>query len=89
MNSYIPEIVSGCAECRLQEFNQRATEEQLGIAPIDYAALLKTFAELGVNGLNNGLSIEENLVLFNTINTEEAIGLILMGLARCKIKSVV
>jgi len=72
-------------ELLLQEFNQRVAEEQLGIAPIDYAELLKTFAEFGVNGLNNGLSIEENLVLFSTINTEEAIGLIMMGLARIQL----
>jgi len=72
-------------ELLLQELNKRFAEQQLDIAPIHYTELLKTFAEFGVNGLNNGLSIEENLVLFSTINTEEAIGLILMGLARIKL----
>jgi hypothetical protein len=72
-------------EILLQEFNLRIAEQQLDIAPIDYESLTKIFAKFGVNGLNNGLSNEENLALFNTINTEEAIGLILMGLARIQL----
>ena len=40
----------------------------------------KDFADSGIIGLNNGLSDEENLVLFSTVNTEEAFGLIMRGL---------
>lgn len=72
-------------ELLLQEFNQRIAEQQLDIAPIDYEVLRKTFAVFGISGLNNGLSNEENLVLFSTINTEEAIGLIMIGLARIQL----
>jgi hypothetical protein len=44
----------------------------------------KTFAEIGLSSLNNGLTDEENSTLFATINNEEAIGLILTGLSRIK-----
>ena len=87
-----PETLTKSYQCRnesyktlLQEFNQRIAEQQLDQAPIDYQALVKSFAEIGINGLNNGLTDQENRVLFTTINAEEAIGLILTGLARIKL----
>ena len=60
----------------------RIAWEQLDLELTDYQALNKTFAGIGIRGLNNGLSDEENLALFTTINAEEAIGLIMIGLAR-------
>ncbi len=66
----------------LQEYNHKIADQQLDLEPIDYQALNKAFAEIGIKGLNNGLTNEENLELFSTVNAEEAIGLIMMGLAR-------
>ncbi len=65
----------------LEDYNQHIEQQQLPLAPIDYAALTKIFADFGVNSLNNGLSNDENNRLFVTVNHEEAIGLIMMGLA--------
>ncbi len=84
-----PEALTESYQCRnepyktlLQEYNHRIADQQLDLTPIDYQALCKTFAEIGIRGLNNGLSDEENLVLFTTNNTEQAIGLILTGLTK-------
>ena len=89
-----PEALTESYQCRnesyktlLQEFNQRISEQQLDLELIDYQALCKTFAESGISGLNNGLSDEENLALFSTVNVEEAIGLIMMGLAKLASRS--
>ena len=68
----------------MREFNQQIIKQQLLHAPIDYEAVTKTFADIGISGLNNGLTDEENSILFATINNEEAIGLILEGLSRIK-----
>ncbi|WKJ92085.1 TIR domain-containing protein [Methylomonas montana] len=68
----------------LEEFNGQIKSQQLALDSIDYSAVVETFAEIGISGLNNGLSDQENLRLFATVNHEEAIGLILMGLARLK-----
>ncbi len=68
----------------LREFNQRITEQRLAIEPIDYEAVVNIFAKFGIKGLNNGLTEEENLGLFTTINHDEAIGLILTGLSKIK-----
>lgn len=68
----------------LEDYNQHIQQQQLPLASIDYPAITKTFAKIGIKGLNNGLTDEENLKLFETVNHEEAIGLILMGLARIK-----
>ncbi|WP_069364319.1 TIR domain-containing protein [Salisediminibacterium beveridgei] len=48
---------------------------------IDYDTLLKFFKEKGIESLNNGLSIDENLILFNTFHVPEMISLVLKGLA--------
>lgn len=50
--------------------------------PIDYAALQAFFAAQGVAGLQNGLSMEENEVLFTSIQLPEIIVLILKGLRK-------
>ncbi len=59
-------------------FNQRAKEE--GKALIDYAGVMAFFKNKGVEGLNNGLSADENEILFTTCDIIEAISLILKGL---------
>jgi hypothetical protein len=86
-----PEALTESYQCRnepyktlLQEYNQRIADQQLDLTPIDYPALNKTFTGIGLSGLNNGLTDEENSTLFATINNEEAIGLILTGLSRIK-----
>jgi hypothetical protein len=71
----------------MREFNQQIIKQQLPHAPIDYEAVTKTFADIGISGLNNGLNDEENRTLFATINNEEAIGLILAGLANKRAKT--
>lgn len=68
----------------LDDFNGQIKSQQLALDSIGYSAVVETFAEIGISGLNNGLSDQENLKLFDTVNHEEAIGLILMGLARLK-----
>lgn len=66
----------------LEDYNQQIQQHELPRAPIDYAAINQAFLDFGINGLNNGLNKEENLRLFETVNHEEAIGLILTVLAR-------
>ena len=85
-----PEALTEAYQCAdksyenlLQEYNLRVAG-QPDLEPIDYQAVGKTFAEIGLSGLNNGLTDEENSTLFATINNEEAIGLILTGLSRIK-----
>lgn len=51
---------------------------------IDYKALKLYFAKVGVNGLKNGLSIEDNYKLFLTTNITEIIRLVLEGLRELK-----
>ncbi len=65
----------------IDKFKEQISEQHLDISPIDYQSITKTFANIGVKGLNNGLDDQENHVLFNTINIEEAVGLILKGLS--------
>jgi hypothetical protein len=78
------QCVNGAYKTLLQEYNHRIADQQLDLELIDYQVLNKAFAEIGLNGLNNGLADEENSTLFATINNEEAIGLILTGLSRIK-----
>ena len=49
---------------------------------IDYAEVVSFLNRTGVAGLNNGLSQEENEVLFSSINVLEIVGLVLKGLSR-------
>src|SRR6266851_9128482 len=50
--------------------------------PIDYAAELQYLRTRGVGGLNNGLSADENEILFTSKNLPEIIYLVLKGLTQ-------
>lgn len=60
------------------KYNELAVQD--GREPINYQKLVAFFNEVGIAGLNNGLSDEENIKLFNTVNTTEMISLVLKGL---------
>ena len=47
---------------------------------VDYNNLNTFFKEKGIEGLNNGLTIEENKILFKTIHIPQMVSLILKGL---------
>ena len=65
--------------------NQHIADQQLLLEPIDYHSVQQAFTDYGIAGLNNGLTEQENTVLFDTTNHEQAIGLILKGLtATCQ-----
>jgi hypothetical protein len=51
------------------------------LPPIDYEKMIHFFEETGVEGLNNGLSIEENKILFETRNIKEMLRLLFKGLS--------
>lgn len=55
---------------------------------IDYIRIYDSLKELGIDGLNNGLSREENERLFITNNVIEVVTLILNGLCRLKEKEL-
>lgn len=61
----------------IEEYNSNSFSDDT----IDYEALLNFFEEKGIESLNNGLSIDENLVLFSTPYIPEMISLVLKGLA--------
>lgn len=48
---------------------------------IDYNNIILFFEEIGIEGLNNGLSVEENMVLFETRNIKEMLRLLFKGLS--------
>ena len=86
-----PEALTEAFQCRneayknlITEFNQQIQSQSLDIEPIDYPQLNKAFAGIGINGLNNGLSTEDNRRLFETRNLQEAISLILAGLTQIR-----
>ena len=58
-------------------FNENAPEEE---ERINYPKLVEFFNEKGIAGLNNGLTEEENLRLFETDHITESILLVLKGL---------
>jgi hypothetical protein len=87
LQGQVPDSLTETYQCQneayknlMTEFNQQIQAKQIAIEPIDYPALNKTFADIGVRGLNNGLSLEDNQRLFVTQSQEEAIRLILQGL---------
>jgi hypothetical protein len=51
--------------------------------PMDYASELTYMRSVGLAGLNNGLSQEENDILSNSRNLPEIVYLILKGLSEC------
>lgn len=60
----------------------RADAPTTGAPPIDYSAERQLLNERGVAGLDNGLSAEENDVLFSSRNIPEIVFLLLKGLTK-------
>ncbi|MEI6947337.1 hypothetical protein V9K67_09110 [Paraflavisolibacter sp. H34] len=56
-------------------YNQKRPDE-----PVDYQAITTFFSNKGIEGLKNGLTEEENKLLFSTIHIPQMISLILKGL---------
>jgi hypothetical protein len=52
------------------------------VETINYSEVVSFLNRTGVAGLNNGLSVEENEILFASINVLEIVGLVLKGLSR-------
>jgi len=71
----------------MDDYNQGIATDSSHLQVIDYPALNQAFASIGIKGLNNGLTTEENQLLFTTDNIEQAIWLIVTGLSRINIKS--
>ena len=74
-----------CADESYREFaaeynRQVAATPALGLERIDYEHLANTFRTAGINGLGNGLSVEENRLLFSAADLDEIIYLVLKGL---------
>ncbi len=61
----------------LQYYNQHAPDNE---ERIDYEQLVDFFNRRGIDGLNNGLTTEENERLFTTPHVPEIIALVLQGL---------
>lgn len=59
-------------------FNQTSQTDK-----IDYESLNQYFKNLSIEDLNNGLSQEENKILFTSIHLTEIIFFVLKGLSRC------
>jgi len=68
---------------RMIEFYKTQNRDQnLSLEPIDYERVVREFNAVGIKGLNNGLTDEENNILFRTQNREQAVVLVLRGLSR-------
>jgi hypothetical protein len=66
----------------IEEYNKRtATRPALGLEPIDYEQVGEAFRSVGMAGLRNGLTFEENRQLFDAIDLDEIIHLVLKGLS--------
>ncbi|HEY0761816.1 MAG TPA: TIR domain-containing protein [Pyrinomonadaceae bacterium] len=85
----LPEALSQNYQCSngdyaqlVEEYNRRATARpELGLEPIDYEQVTRTFAQAGTLGLRNGLDAEQNRRLFYTVDLDEIIHLVLSGLS--------
>ncbi len=64
----------------INAYNQHIADQQLPLESINYDSVQQVFTDYGIAALNNGLTEQENTVLFATTNHEQAIGLILKGL---------
>lgn len=53
---------------------------------INYEKINRLFIEKGLDGLNNGLSVEENKILFESKNIYEIVYLIFQGIVNITIK---
>jgi SLOG-like protein len=73
------------AYAELMDFwNERAAGRPFGgsePSPIDYERLAGSFRDQGIDGLRNGLTVEENERLFDTVFLTEMVRLVLQGLA--------
>jgi SLOG cluster2 len=67
-------------EYHLKETDRYAELLSLLPQPVDYSGLVEMFQKTGVHGLRNGLSAEENEVLFSTDDIDQIIALVLKGL---------
>lgn len=65
-------------------YNQQAIADRL--EPIDFDSITEILKSKGIEGLNNGLTEEENKTLFGSTNTIEIISLILKGLSKNSLK---
>ena len=63
-----------------ETYNSFAKEN--GLTIIDFEHVVETFQSTGIAGIDNGLSEEENQILFETDNVSEIIALILKGIAK-------
>ncbi|RAS91807.1 hypothetical protein A3863_04835 [Priestia endophytica] len=63
-------------------YNKEALKENL--EKIDYNSLQRFFHTIGIENLNNGLTEEENKILFRTTNLTEMLSLVLKGLKNIK-----
>ena len=59
-------------------YNEKALANNL--EKIDYQAIVSFLNSCGIAGLNNGLTDQENEILFSSIDTLEIVGLVLKGL---------
>lgn len=59
----------------MKYYNSQYVDDQ-----IDYRAIASTVLENGIAGLNNGLTVEENQILFVSTNVMEIVALVLKGL---------
>lgn len=64
----------------VEEYNTRASAKpELGLEPIDYEGIGRAFREAGPAGLHNGLDAGENRWLFQAVDPDEIIHLVLEG----------
>jgi hypothetical protein len=70
------------AEFVIEYNNQVNAHPGLGLGKVDYEGMTEFFRGKGIKGLNNRLTDAENLSLFEAIDFNEIIHLILIGLSR-------
>ncbi|OJV88390.1 MAG: hypothetical protein BGO34_18770 [Bacteroidia bacterium 44-10] len=61
------------------DFYKYYNEKEMN-SPIDYESIFKEISSRGISGLNNGLSEDENIILFHSTNVLEIVALVLKGL---------
>ncbi|TFJ92126.1 hypothetical protein [Lentibacillus salicampi] len=81
LNGGRPEEFSSDYQCKNNQYKEmydlyNNTEDP----KIDYKEILDLLNAKGITGLNNGLSDEENNILFTSTNIPEIISLVLKGL---------
>jgi hypothetical protein len=71
----------------VKEFNSGVDRGELRSDRIDWAGSVGLLRVCGVDGLRNGLTPEENELLFRSIHTQEIVALVLRGLFRLRASS--